>query len=553
MDERTQNVNGADEAAKLIAVQLEPALKGLAKLLAAIKFYPAGHPTLRDVTRDAQQGFVSVLQGRESVAVGVRRAGFFYDEEPVGIANPLLQKLAGGLFARRVQRLTILKNLSCRDLWETAQIFLLDVGTLQKQGGVQELLQQRKVTTIWVNIVDIKGIFERKQQLEEEKALLYGGKSEDETFLAAPGGQGSEEPVGDAGERRVAAAKTVSAEELSFEALLQALAQAGSDQEFADLLPRLVSVLGANLNKQSAHLVLQALALLVQNAEGAHASPEKRQAARQALTQLATNDVLTYYVDLLCAQVRFDERRVTWERITKAFGEALSRLLMARLIVEEDQAIRKILFESLTVQGKVALPVILPSLQDPRWYVVRNAAYMLGEIRDPSTVEALKPLLRHDDLRVRREAIRALTRVGGNSVLSILLQTLEEDDEELRRQAMLCLGAMKNPTTVPMLVQFVQAKDWRLQQLEAKVDALRALGEIGSAEALPALCAVATRHRVFFRSRNDELRAAAIMAMGEIGGAETIGFLERLVKASSPVVARAAQLALKQARKGQKA
>lgn len=554
MDEGTQNVTEAKEAAKRVAAQLEPALKGLAKLLGAIKFYPPGHPTLKDVTTDAKNGFAPLFKDHESVVVGVRRTGFYYEEEPVATANTMLQKMAAGLFTRRVQRLMILKDLSCRDLWETAHILLRDVDALQKEGGVQELLQREKVTTVWANIVDVKGIFDRKEEIEAEKAQMYGtGSAADEAFLASLGAaEGGDSAASDAEPATPAAAAHQAEEELSLEALLKAIAGAATEQDFSELLPGLVPAIRANLNRQSAHLVLQAFALLVPYAEGGNASPVKQQAARQVMGQLTTNDVLTYYVNLLCAQVRFDERRMTWEKITRFFGAPLSSLLMARLIEEEDQSTRKILFESLATQGKVALPAILPSLQDSRWYVVRNAAYMIGEIRDPSTVEPLKPLLQHADLRVRREAIRALTRVGGSSVISILLRTLQGDDEELRRQAMLCLGAMKNPATVPMLMQFIQIPDWRLQKLAAKVDALQALGEIGSSEALPMLTAIAGKSRFFFRSRNDELRAAALAAIGDIGGNEAIQLLERMTKTSSPTVAKAAFLALKQARKGQK-
>jgi HEAT repeat protein len=171
-------------------------------------------------------------------------------------------------------------------------------------------------------------------------------------------------------------------------------------------------------------------------------------------------------------------------------------------------------------------------------------------MRDVAAIEPLRPLLQHRDLRVRREALRALTRIGGNSVIAIIAKILQGNDSELRRQAMLCLGAIKNPATIPLLVQFLQIRDWRFLRLEAKIDAIRALGEIGSAEVLPELMAIVNHRCLFYRSRNDLLRATALSAMGEIGGLEAVHFLEIMGGASSPIIGKAAANALKQARKG---
>lgn len=547
MDERTQSTKSSSAAAKLAASQLETALKALAKLLVSIKFYPAGHPALKDVTSDAKSSFAPLLQPRDSVVVIVRRTGFFYEDEPVGSTSEMLQKLAGSLFARRIQRLLILKDLSCRDLWETAKILLLDADIIQKKGGIQSLLQQARVTTIWTNAVDINGIFELKEQIEAEKSTLFGAAElSDEKFLAALGEAAAVESS-DPGSSLAAEAP---AGELSFEELLKAVETASADQEFSQLLPRLIPVVHGHLTEKSAHLVLQTLSFLTHSGESPNVGEEKRKAAQQAMLQLATPQLLNFYVNLLCARVRFDVQRIAWDKINRSLGAPLARFLLTRLASEEEQSARRVLSEALISQGEVALAAIVATLKDDRWPVLRNAAQLLGEIRATAAIEPLRALLRHSDLRVRREALRALTRIGGSSVISIIARILQGDDSELRRQATLCLGAIKNPATIPLLVQLLQVKDWRFRQLEAKIDAVRALGEIGSADVLPELMAIVNHRCLFYRSCNDELRAEALSAIGEIGGPEAIRFLESLEDGSNSIIERAAVSALKQARKG---
>lgn len=553
MDERTQNTKGSTEEAKVVAAQLETALKALAKLLVSIRFYPAGHPSLKDVTNDAKSAFGPLFETRGSVVVIVRRTGFFYEDEPIASTNAMLQKLAAGLFARKIQRVMILKGLSCRDLWETAKVLLLDVETIHKGGGIQELLQRSKVTTIWTNIVDIKGIFELKDRIEAEKAALYGTPElADEEFLATLGSPPT--PESEYLEETKSAASAEKTEspvgEMPFDELLKSVKMAATDEEFSALLQRLIPVLLANLTEKSAHLVLNTLSFLAHCADGERVSGARRNASQQALAQLSTPALLKYYIDLLCARVRLDEHRVFWDKINQSLGEPLAKQLLVRLASVEDHALRKVLAEALISQGRAALNPIIATLQEDRWLVLRNSSYLLGEIRDEAAIDPLRSLLRHRDLRVRCEALRALTRIGGDSVIAIVARILQGNDLELRRQAMLCLGAAKIPATIPLLAQFLEIKDWRFLQLDEKIDAVNALGEIGSADALPALMAVVNHRCFFYRRSNDELRAAAVLAIGEIGGDEAIGFLEKIEKSVNPIVSRAVVRALKQAKKG---
>lgn len=550
MIERTPNGNKNPPATPKVATQeLETALKGLAKLLGAIRFYPAGHPALRDVTRDARLGFLPLLKEAESVTFQVRREGFMLNDKPFGAENPMLQKLAGGLFARRVQRLMILNDVSCRDLWGAAQVLLQTAAELQRQGGIQDALQRARVSTLWVNVVDVASILERKKRLEQDKAALFGTREgDDEKFLDSLGRQTGEEGLKD-WDTNPADGGQDQTDEMTLARLLTEIEHSASEQNFVRLLPQIPPLVRVNLNVASAALVLRALLLVLENAKDPRIPAAKRDVARQTLEQLRVTDILAFVADLLCERSLPDEQRQNCLKAVDAFGEPLAQRLMARLAEEGDQAIRKTLSEALVRQGSVALKAVLPFLQDDRWYVVRNAAYITGEIREPSTVEQLKPILQHPDLRVRREAIRALTRIGGTAVVGILLRSLQGDDADLRRQAMLSLGAMKNPAAVPSLIQFIQAPDWRVRQLEGKKDAIRALGEIGSSDALPALAEIVDAQKFFYRARYNELRAAAVLAIGEIGGEDAVQFLEVLIDSSSQVLARTAGQALKQARR----
>jgi vesicle coat complex subunit len=219
---------------------------------------------------------------------------------------------------------------------------------------------------------------------------------------------------------------------------------------------------------------------------------------------------------------------------------------MAVLTEERAAQKRKLLNEVLVRGGAPTLPIIYEYLDDERWYVVRNAIAIIGDIRSQDSLEQLTPLLQHEDLRVRRETLRSLTKIGSDSAIKILLQATAADDQELRRQAILSLGAIRANSAVPTLLKLLQKTDWSPDVVELKKDAIRALGEIRDPEAIPELAKIINKKSWLRRQLNDELRMAAAAALGDIAEESTRTILEKTTHDRSATVARAAAQALKQ-------
>ena len=66
---------------------------------------------------------------------------------------------------------------------------------------------------------------------------------------------------------------------------------------------------------------------------------------------------------------------------------------------------------TLAISCKDDVEVLISRLGDPRWYVIRNVVYVLGRIAHQGVERALDRALHHDDVRVRKEAVRALGRI----------------------------------------------------------------------------------------------------------------------------------------------
>lgn len=509
--------------------QIALALTGLVKQIKALRYYPPRHPALQAAAVESLRGFQPLLENDRHLSLTVRKEGFLFDGQPVAKTNQVLTQLATFCFARRIQFLTVLPDLSAEDLHRFVHSLILDPQEIHTQGGIQAVFERARITTIWVNEQDLDAILERRKKIEElpPETDAAVAQAEQQTANLTPAQQ----------------------QALDLEKLLKLLEGEADDQRFRTRLQELIPLLRLNLIVENRGLVLRAMVLLCRNATGQKLSEARRAHALNALGQLATDEMTDYLVATLLDRDGNDATRKALTSVLVFLSDKIVRRLMILLAEETTAPNRKILSDLLVRTGNTAVPVLLEHLFDDRWYVVRNAVGILGEIRNQDILMHLTPLLEHKDIRVRRETIRALTRVGGQKAVNILLQAAESDDQELRRQALLSLGAIRAASAIPTLIKMLEQADWNRKSIDIKKDAIRALGEIRSRDAVPALLKILERRSLFRRALNDELRTAAATALGEINDETARSALERAAGDHSAPVARAATQALMQLEK----
>lgn len=502
--------------------QLEIALRELTKLIKAVQYYPPGHPATQGAASDARAAFLPLLAAGNNLTCTVRKEGISHEDHPVGASNQVLQKLSAYLFARRVQHLVILPDLSILDLVAFGRALSVDPAETRRQGGIKELLLKAQVTTVWVNETDLSRILAQKEEIETAREDAASGFEE---LPTATGPADSERDL-----------KTV----------LNELRVEQDGQRYRALLQELVPLARLQMTGAGRLVLLQALALLCQLAADRGQETVRREFALHALHQLAEPELVDFLIDGLCEKELAEQHRKLLTSILVFLKQRAISRLMERLAQEKSAGNRKQLSMALSRQGAQAIPLLAEYLLDERWYVVRNAATILGEIRDPAAARHLNPLLHHDDIRVCREAIRALTRIGGKGAAQILLDVINDEDDEISRQAILSLGVIGDESAVPGLVKIVREGDFFCKQIGRKKDTIRALGEIGSSEALPPLHTLLSQKRLFKRHEHRELRVAAAQAIGEIGDPVSAQALEKATHDRSPEVARQAAQAMRQ-------
>jgi HEAT repeat protein len=187
---------------------------------------------------------------------------------------------------------------------------------------------------------------------------------------------------------------------------------------------------------------------------------------------------------------------------------------------------RRVLCDALSEIGKNAIEIIVPFIDDKRWYLVRNIAYILGRIGKEQAFPYMQKLFNHYEIRVRREAIQALGLIGGPKAVGLLIRGLTDIDARIRAMAAINLGKIGKTSGLASLLELVESKDFPKKAPTEMKAFFDAIGMIGSNEAIPVLQEILERKSLFGRGKPDEMRNGAANALAMIGNAEAKAILE---------------------------
>jgi len=203
-----------------------------------------------------------------------------------------------------------------------------------------------------------------------------------------------------------------------------------------------------------------------------------------ALSRLLPAEVLDRLIELYL-QKRSDAAWVkTATSLLVMIGPAGAEAVFRRLEEEPAASNRLPLMRLIRNLGTPALEASRKRLADARWYVVRNAAIILGDLGDPELPAQLRGALRHPDHRVQQAAIIAILRsnVGGRG--EVLAEALPNLQAGVLEMALDELTILKDPASLGHLEALLVKRDFKVGALEKAVIALAAIPSDRAAEAL---------------------------------------------------------------------
>ncbi|HEX3868346.1 MAG TPA: HEAT repeat domain-containing protein, partial [Gemmatimonadaceae bacterium] len=180
------------------------------------------------------------------------------------------------------------------------------------------------------------------------------------------------------------------------------------------------------------------------------------------------------------------ERHDAYMRIFAHFGDPAVDELIEQLAHAESSKERRVLFDAV-VELKRGVPTLIYLLGDGRWYVVRNAADLLGEMRATEAEPGLAWLLSHADQRVRRSATSALAKLETPGARAALKQAIRDESRDVRLHAMIALAATKERGAVAIILRALSEES----DPDVQRTLMATLARIGTPEAVQHLVDVA--------------------------------------------------------------
>ena len=330
--------------------------------------------------------------------------------------------------------------------------------------------------------------------------------------------------------------KTKSLATLSDDELIERLRTEVTPQNVSRVLDEVATVAEARGSDGRWEVVARVFAAFVDREVSAE-DAELRRAYTIAVRRLTKPSLIRGMAGLLPRRRELrDSLQVVFTRLGSDAAEALIDLLTSSDSLTDRRAY-------LAVLAKIrdAVPTLIHLLGDNRWYVVRNAIDLLGEMRAAEAENALLDVVTHREERVRRSAATALARLGTLRSIQAVEKMATDPVPEVRVHAMQGLGTVKSPRAVSVLAR---ALDHEPDQ-EVQAVILAALGRQATDEAVARLTKAAEPDGRLFKRKPTALRIAAVQALVEANTPAALVALRRFANDREREVRVAAARAVK--------
>ena len=333
------------------------------------------------------------------------------------------------------------------------------------------------------------------------------------------------------------AINTKSLATMSDDELIEQLRMGVTIQNAMRLLEELAIVAEARAREGRWEVVARVFDTVVHNEAAAEHNPDLRRAYTIGLRRL-TNPTLVRGIARLLPRRR--DLRDSLHAVLLRLGSDGAEVLI-ELLTSADSLTDRRAYLAALAKMRDAVPTLMHLLGDNRWFVVRNAIDLLGEMRAVEAENALLEVANHREERVRRSVATALARMGTPRSLQTVQHMLSDAVPEVRAHAVQGLGGTKWPRAVPALSRALDGETD--QEVQAVIFA--ALGRQATDEAVARLTKAAEPDGRLFKRKPTALRVAAVQALAEANTPAALAAIRRFAEDKDREVRDAAVRALR--------
>jgi HEAT repeat protein len=318
------------------------------------------------------------------------------------------------------------------------------------------------------------------------------------------------------------------------EILFEMLSQAETDLEYDDIYHFLKDALSYSLKNAN----LKTSVELLRNAKDFVEEPSTPEAIRQHLNLLFrfanSEEAIRYVSEIFESSLAVDEG-VLDEYIIFLDKTAIPSFIAALGELSTMHA-RKLAIHVLIRIGKKDIQSLTRGLHDSRWYVVRNIIYILRHIGDKRAVDYILNTLTHPEVKVRKEAIKALGELKSPVALHPLKELLYDPDHSLRKASADAIGRIGSEAAKKMLIEKISEKRFAKKDFEERKEFYEVLSRWNDKEVSEHMLRQIRKRSFFRRSRNDENRACAAYSLGLMGIQDALPLLHKMKESKNKLL-----------------
>lgn len=243
--------------------------------------------------------------------------------------------------------------------------------------------------------------------------------------------------------------------------------------------------------------------------------PVAPEACRHAIEAVGKSSALGEAVAGLADQTA-DEYSAFTKLIT-AIGSATAPQLIAAYHKEDGGIAAERASALLVKLGAPAIHAIAAALDDPRWFVQRDLARVLGQIGTTAAIAPLQSLLRRTDARVMHAAVSALVKINDPAAVRALHTALKSATGDARAAVISALLSLRHARVVPMLTRILQDSDPFGRDHPLVLDMLAALGSLQDDRATAPVAALVPLRRWLAWGKTTRLRDTALRTLLHLG------------------------------------
>jgi len=558
-------------------------LQALVRTLKAYRMYLPNNPTLHKFQSDLEARTWSCLKEIGDIVLNVQQFDLLFEDYSVYHNAAREESLAFRFFTDGVRQITFREGLEPQELRGVLEVLKKATDASQGQDDVVTLLWERDFRHIEYVHISIEDLMDgsTSQEYEPDEGAVEGGgipwpsraeTPEEDAPVAVPGESILERSDDWSPKAPITPSwdETVGVQFALSESESQQLTDAIRVEEERPLLNEVLEIVAAILTSEeeptsfleSASAFQKFIELALEEGDLARANhllsrlrtiaakksethSELRGLVEQVIREIGRPSFLGQFAPILNAHPDLDPGLLT--NFLVQIGPTSAGAVCDLLGQVNHMKHRRALCEALAISCKDDVDVLISRLGDSRWYVIRNVVYVLGRIAHQGVERALDRALHHEDVRVRKEAVRALGNIESPTSRAFLVSAFRDIDASVRIQAALTLAQKRDDRAAQSIWGAIQAPEFvRRDQNERRVF-FEAVGKSGSDPFVPRLHEMLTRGGIF-RGGNEEERMNAALALAWLGSPKAIEVLNHELTSKREPVRKAVESALETVR-----